>query len=183
MSEQEHLEWCEANPEAINDMEEQQRWAEYEQDMEETPKLMQISERQPITKDRVLSDLAKAQRWLDDGMLNPLDLVAYSKYLEEIAKGFNDMANDMALDLVSSKETHLGVVLEKRETGVRYDFSGSPKWEELKEAEKEAANERKRFEQVVKAYDGIGSVTYDDEVCDIVPPVKTSTTKLVRTLK
>jgi|DEB0MinimDraft_6_1074348.scaffolds.fasta_scaffold29813_2 hypothetical protein len=169
--------------EIIMRAEEEKHW----QEVEQCPTVHQLPEVKEVTKQGIADDLAKFETALNEGQTSGIDLVIFAKYLEELAKGISQIANESAVDefeKYSEKElTVRGVKLEKRETGVRYDFSGTPKWHEIREQESVFADARKALEKQIKTFTKPGILTVDDEVIDVVPPVRTSKTSLVRTLK
>jgi hypothetical protein len=78
----------------------------------------------------------------------------------------------------------LGVTFKSKETAVKYDFSMTPIWNELKAAEDRASNERKDLETQLKALKK-STVNVDPEtgeMVEMVIPIKSSKTTVEITL-
>lgn len=71
-----------------------------------------------------------------------------------------------------------GTTIRIKESGVRYDFTNCPQWEQVKSQEEDVAMKRKKLEEFLKTLQG--KVTTLDEVTgelqDFYPPIKKSTT-------
>lgn len=76
-----------------------------------------------------------------------------------------------------------GAVLSKKETGVRYDFSNNEKWNEIKAREDEVARERKGLEAKLRTFTKPGMISIDDEMIEVMPPVRKSITTIAVSIK
>jgi len=175
--EQQHSEYVESG-QAEHDLNEQHK--QYEE--------LELSKfGETISKDKIQSDIDLFQSALDSGDVKALDLVVFAKYLAEMAKGINDIAEDQAIDEFADygerSVKYKGVKFETREVGVRYDFSKTAKWVEVKQGEKDYSDARKALEAQLKTFTKPGILSVDDEVIDVCPPIRSSKTGLVKTLK
>lgn len=128
---------------------------------------------------------------VSDGLTSPLKRLAQVKFLAEVLEAAKAEIEPMAIDELSSyndKETiqTCGFYkVERREAGVKYDFSqcNHPGWELAAVAAKQAEQTRKAIEQTLRTIQKPIHVVDDEtgEVYQIQPPAKSSKTVAVFT--
>lgn len=139
---------------------------------------------------------------VENGDLDPLQVQAAISFYQKVFEGDDKKDNGLkhlikkhALNEFSKHQVKELMIqsykVEEAEVGVKYDYSHDTVWEELMKVEKAAAENRKSREELLKgvprpdALKGIKPMTElrGDEIIELYPPVKTSTTALKFTLK
>lgn len=105
------------------------------------------------TKTNISEQAALMAQLVKDGELNPLDAAVKAKAIIASCEEFLSQINDYVVDEVAKygKSTSaLGAKIEVRETGVKYDFTGSEAWNKIKSEEDRIAEKRKQVEAIAK---------------------------------
>lgn len=151
-----------------------------------------------ISLDQLEPSLATAQdlsiRIVDailEGHINPLDFAVKKKCIEEALEAAfsNPLVKDAMVEEAAKsngKTTHLGAKIEACEVGVKYHFDkcGDQKLLNLETEAGELADKIKQRKEYLKKVDSKGEkILIDDEIFDVFPPYKTSTTSIKVSLK
>lgn len=120
------------------------------------------------------------------GYVNPLDFAVKKKCIEEaLDLAFtNSFVRDAMIEEAAKhngKAVHLGAKVESCEVGVRYLFDkcNDPKLVQLETEAAELADKVKQRKEWLKKVDTKGEkILIDDEVIEVYPPAKTSTTSI-----
>jgi hypothetical protein len=128
---------------------------------------------------------------VNDGLINPLELLtklrATEKVIKEVLEGTKDAMIDEASKFGREQIVVNGVEMKVQETGVKYDYTNCnhPRWEGLKAKQESINDELKEVEAILKA--NKSSWLYVDEetgeTFEVKPPIKTSTTTIVCWIK
>jgi hypothetical protein len=121
-----------------------------------------------------------------NGYVNPLDFAVKKKCIEEALElAFNNtMVKDAMIEEAnkhSGKTTWMGAKIEACEVGIKYHFDkcGDPKLVELENTAGDLADKIKMRKEYLKKVDGKGEkLLVEDEVVEVFPPYKTSTTSI-----
>ena len=126
-----------------------------------------------------------------DGRVDTLTALARLEFMSQVIDNAISKLRETATDDLylygSEAKTGvkiLGVTFKHKETAVKYDFSKTAKWNELKAIEDSAADNRKQLEAQLKALNK-STVNVDPETGEMVemnPPIKTSKTTVEITL-
>lgn len=126
-----------------------------------------------------------------DGRVDTLTALARLEFMSQVIDNAISKLRETATDDLylygSEAKTGvkiLGVTFKHKETAVKYDFSKTDKWNELKAIEDSAADNRKQLEAQLKALNK-STVNVDPETGEMVemnPPIKTSKTTVEITL-
>jgi hypothetical protein len=141
----------------------------------------------PSTKDQISSFIEAVKTDILSGNVDPLKTLiqirAASNALSDLASD-DEIINAAVSEFEKYNEKQLilnSAVIEKKETGVKYDYSVDRLWKEIKSAEDSEANKRKERETFLKA---IKYQIADVDTGEIIyPPAKSSKTNLVITIK
>jgi len=140
-----------------------------------------------ISKDYIKSKSDEIIEMVKNGEIDPLIILSSMNGLEQICKNVRSSIMD---DCIDQFENHGGKELElhgckfvKKEAGVKYDFSNTGYWNELKSVENDAAKERRDFENQLKTFSKKGMISVDDELIEVFPPIRTSTTIIQVSIK
>jgi hypothetical protein len=127
----------------------------------------------------------------DDGRVDTLTALARLEFMSQVIDNAISKLRETATDDLylygSEAKTGvkiLGVTFKHKETAVKYDFSKTPKWNELKSIEDTAADNRKQLEAQLKTLNK-STVNVDPDTGEMVelnPPMKTSKTTVEITL-
>ena len=136
----------------------------------------------PNTKEQINTFSTSIIVGIEDGELNPLDVAAQIKMMEDsirLIKGSEIYKDSLLTEATkySEKENHYkGVIFSVKETGTRYDYKscGYSKYDEV-------IKEKADIEKMLKALNG--KMVDPDTGEEIKPPVKRSTTAVVFSLK
>lgn len=128
---------------------------------------------------------------VNDGLINPLELLtklrATEKVIKEVLEGTKDEMLNEASKFGREQIVVNGVEMKVQEAGVKYDYTNCnhPKWEDLVSRKADIDNELKEVESILKA--NKSSWLYIDEetgeTFEVKPPIKTSTTTIVCKIK
>jgi len=129
-----------------------------------------------------------------DGNLNPLQIHLQLKCMEDIVdqiisnEAFKDALLAEAQKFEGKSFEYLNAKIEKKEVGVKYDYSkcDDPAYLQLSESAKEFSLKLKSREVFLKSVPAEGITVTDEstgETTTIYPPSKSSTTAVVVTLK
>ncbi|MCB0742865.1 MAG: hypothetical protein KDC67_03085 [Ignavibacteriae bacterium] len=140
-----------------------------------------------ISKDYIQQKTFDLVEMVKSGELDALTVLSSINGLEQICKNVRSGIMDDCIDQfenVGEKELVLNnAKFVKKEVGVKYDFSNTEYWNQLKDEENEAAKNRKDFEDKIKTFDKKAMITIDDELVEIMPPIRTSTTIIQVSIK
>jgi hypothetical protein len=127
----------------------------------------------------------------NDGRVDTLTALARLEFMSQVIENAISKLRETATDDLylygSEAKTGvkiLGVTFKHKETAVKYDFSKTAKWNELKSIEETAADNRKQLEAQLKTLTK-STVNVDPETGEMVemnPPIKTSKTTVEITL-
>jgi len=127
----------------------------------------------------------------NDGRVDTLTALARLEFMSQVIDNAISKLRETATDDLylygSEAKTGvkiLGVTFKHKETAVKYDFSKTAKWNELKAIEDTAADNRKQLEAQLKTLNK-STVNVDPETGEMVefnPPMKTSKTTVEITL-
>lgn len=128
---------------------------------------------------------------VNDGLINPLELLtklrATEKVIKEVLEGTKDAMIDEAAKFGREQILVNGCEMKVQEAGVKYNYEGCnhPRWEELNQKKESIAAELKEIEAILKANKSSWEFvdTETGETFTIHPPKKTSTTVVVCKLK
>lgn len=126
----------------------------------------------------------------EEGHVDTLTALARVEFMSQVIETVKSKLRENATDemyLHNEAKTgivRLGVTFKHKETAVKYDFSNTPHWVELKEIEETAANERKNIEARLKTLNKATTVVDEEtgELVQMLPPIKTSKTTVEITL-
>lgn len=126
-----------------------------------------------------------------EGRINPLDFAVKKKCIEEALEEAysNNMVRDAMVEEAQKhggKTSHMGAKVEVAEVGIKYHFDNcsDPKLRELELKHAELADQVKQRKEWLKKVDTKGEkIVVDDEVVEIYPPFKTSSTSIKVSLK
>jgi hypothetical protein len=127
----------------------------------------------------------------NDGRVDTLTALARLEFISQVIENAKSKLRETATDDLylygleaKTGVKILGVTFKHKETAVKYDFSQTAKWVELKSAEESAAENRKQLEAQLKTLNK-STVNVDPETGEMVelnPPIKTSKTTVEITL-
>lgn len=140
----------------------------------------------PKNKEEIKSFAASIARALEEGDINPLELLRNFKAFEKVIESVKPVLDKHAIleaEKFHSKDeitTYAGVKFTLAELGTKYNYEncGDPVWQRLKAAAESASIALKDRETFLKALkDSIEVVDEDSgEICKIHPPLRSSTT-------
>lgn len=151
--------------------------------------MMEIVEMSQINKAKIKEQVETLKQQLDNGEIDPLKVMGFSKYLSELSVSFRNVAMDYAItefEKYGEREIQKGgVVFRKKEAGVRRDYSNTPIWNEIKAKEQAIADKRKSLEKMLANLSKAGEFLFDgeDELHQMYKPIITSTTIIECTIK
>lgn len=143
--------------------------------------IQQYGQLQSVTKSEIDRQVANMYQMVQEGQTSPLKAYAYAKYLREAGSRLEKKVLPDGLEEISKyggKASMLGIELAEKEAGVRYDFSNTALWVQLKEQEKAIAEQRKELEAQLKTIKKPTEQVVGDTVETLNPPIKTSTTTI-----
>lgn len=141
------------------------------------------------TKANVSAFVDELESKILEGKMSAIELKSLTSFLSEIVKKINSSktVRDEALtEFADHGEREIvihGHKITQRETGTRYDFTGSEAWNELQAQIDELKEQQKEVEQISKATKRQTVwVSPDGEELTVRPAGKSSTTNIVITL-
>lgn len=100
-----------------------------------------------LTKSNARANAEQIIARVADGFANPLEVMAGLEFIAEVAKQAKDAIKAYALTEAEKYESKsfgaFGVQWQVKETGVKYDYTGSQRWRELQETIELARAEQK----------------------------------------
>lgn len=128
---------------------------------------------------------------LENGLINPLDLLIYLKSIEKSIEGINSKAKEIIIsesDKYSEKRIeYKGAIIEKSELGTKYNYENCEDvvWNKLNQELISINEKKKERETMLKALkESINLVDENSgETWRVNPPIKTSTSGLKVTIK
>lgn len=153
-------------------------WEErqYQKDMDEQRSLIQPTLQIMPTKGTIalISDYLR-----EIGESNPIETIIRLEALKQAFEQAREKLTELVvteLNKNGGRAAVLGAQLTTKETGVKYDYSKTPRWVEMKKREDAFADERKAFESSLKLVKSNAEITDTEsgEVYQITPPIKTS---------
>lgn len=142
-----------------------------------------------VSKEAIARQVARLVDRVEAGDADPLKTFAMLAGMEDAIKKARQTIKGHALDELAKYAGEKSVTVlggaqcAEMEAGINFDYSGTPRWCEIKEREDAVAAERKALEARLKTVKTPGIMSEGDEVFDVVPPVKTSTTTIKVTIK
>lgn len=142
----------------------------------------------PSTKQQVESFTASIKQSVLDGDVNPLKLLVQLKMIEKVLDVLKDSDVEKEILREASKYNkdelaeYDGCKLDVRETGVSYDYDvcGDAEYENILQEKKTVDAKIKQRQAFLK---NISGDVYGSDGVSIYPPAKSSTTKVVVTIK
>lgn len=141
------------------------------------------------TKSNVAAFVSQLELKIEDGELSAIELKSLTSFLAEIVKkiGSSKVIREEGLvEFAGYGEREIvvhGHKITQRETGTRYDFTGSEAWNDLQSQIAVLKEQQKEVEQIAKATKRQSVwVSPDGEELTVMPAGKSSTTNLVITL-
>lgn len=124
---------------------------------------------------------------VEDGKMDALELVVKCSAIVKMAELIKEGVQRYVLDDLSKHNGNavlLGAKIERKETGVKYDYTQTPAWLALKAKEDAIAKERKELEEMLKKIPKrMTDVDKDTgDMVEYVPATKSSTTSFAVTL-
>lgn len=123
----------------------------------------------------------------DDGHVDVLTLLARIEFISQVIDQAKDKLKENAVDELalygpeskSGVKMH-GVTFKVMESGVKYDFTETQYWNDLKSAETKTTDTRKEFETLLKTIKKATQIAIPDtgEMIDLIPPIKSSKTTM-----
>ncbi len=150
-----------------------------------------VNDEQKLTKTRAIELANMIIQVNDDGHVDTLTILARMEFISQIVENAKNQLRERAIDELDlygpearTGVTKFGVTFKHKETAVKYDFSSTPMWNDLKHAENIAADERKEFESTLKSIKKSTQIAIPDtgELIDVHPPIKSSKTTVEITL-
>ena len=138
------------------------------------------------SKENIASIANRIIESVKEGEQDPLSLsvrlAAIEKVCEQVREGITEIALSELGKHQNGKTEVFGAKVERKEVGVKYDFSLTQKWVDLKAKEDAIATERKNLETMLKTIPGTTQILEGDEVIELIPAAKTSKTSFAITL-
>jgi hypothetical protein len=127
---------------------------------------------------------------IENGQIDALQFKIFLKHLDTVLANIKpslDKAATSEADKYGQRSFELlGAKVEMRELATKYSFDGCgyPVWERCDVAAKKAAEDKKAAEEFLKSLKSKISINDEEtgEVCEVYPPIKSSTTGIVITL-
>jgi hypothetical protein len=149
-----------------------------------------INQETSLTKARVQHYANALIAINEEGHVDTLTALARVEFMSQVIDAVKSKLRENATDemyLHNEAKTgivRLGVTFKHKETGVRYDFSNTPKWVEVKQMEDEVAEQRKTLENQLKTLSKATTILDEEtgELNQLVPPIKSSKTSVEITL-
>ncbi len=143
--------------------------------------------KKPINKNNISEDSAEVIAFVVDGNLDPLKALGNITYLK---KCLDTISKGILEEVLSVVELHgktanvFGITIEQFEAGVKYDYSNTKIWQEVKDEEKKVVERRKDIEGRLKALKkkSIEVDTDTGETLECYPPSRVSTTTVKVTI-
>ena len=142
----------------------------------------------PNTKEQVSLFANKLRTELENGEVNPLEIITMQKAIEKVFDAVKPTLSELAR---AEAEKHgksfdfKGAKIECVEVGTKYDFSecGHLDYDDLCEKINQLTEMKKNYETMIKTYkEPQDLVSIDGEVMTVYPPKKTSTSSIKVTL-
>jgi hypothetical protein len=118
-----------------------------------------------------------------------IELYIFAKKLEFLSKAIQEISNESALNVAERLKgtTLFGSEINVRESGVKYDYSkcNYAPYNSLISQKKQIESEQKTMESLLKAISKPTTIVDDatGEVLEVKPPLRTSGTSIVLTIK
>lgn len=150
-------------------------------------RLVEFSE-MDISKASIQEQIMILNQAIDNGEVDPMKAVVYFKGIEAVIASVKKSTMGYAIDEFDKyHEKHITCMgsceVSKVEAGVRYDFSNTEVWTQLKADADEAMQKVKDLEAMLKTLKAPMETVWDDVLEQLNPPIKTSTTTLKVTIK
>ena len=142
----------------------------------------------PNTKEQVSLFANKLRTELENGEVNPLEIITMQKAIEKVFDAVKPTLSELAR---AEAEKHgksfdfKGAKIECVEVGTKYDFSecGHLDYDDLCEKINQLTEMKKNYETMIKTYkEPQDLVSIDGEVMTVYPPKKTSTSSIKVTI-
>lgn len=124
-----------------------------------------------------------------DGNTEPIKLCVQLTALIQVCEAAKEKLSEKVLselDKHNGKTEVLGAKIDRKETGVKYDFSSSEAWKAIKASEDKIAEKRKAVETIAKTLPEGSELSFTDtdtgETMAVVKAYKTSKTSFAITL-
>ena len=142
----------------------------------------------PNTKEQVSLFANKLRTELENGEVNPLEIITMQKAIEKVFDAVKPTLSELAR---AEAEKHgksfefKGAKIECVEAGVKYDFSecGHLDYSDLCEKINQLTEAKKNYEAMIKTYkEPQNLISLNGDVMTVYPPKKTSTSSIKVTL-
>ena len=141
------------------------------------------------TKENIEVVAARIIQECEQGNINPVELAVKVSALENVIKQVREGIREQVLSELSREggnTSRFGAKVERREVGVKWDYSASPAWNAIKEKADAAEKLKKEVEKMAQMMPEHGIAEYPNpdtgEMLAVVKGAKSSTTSFVVTL-
>lgn len=150
-----------------------------------------VNREHELTKSRVETMANQIVEIADAGESDSLTLLAKLEFVSQIIETAKSKLREFAVDDLDaygpearSGVKRLGVTFKQKETGVKYDYSNTDSWVNLKSLEDSQAEKRKNLESTLKTLKSPMAIVDPEtgEMFDANPPIKSSKTSVEITL-
>jgi len=150
-----------------------------------------VNREHELTKSRVETMANQIVEIADAGESDLLTLLAKLEFVSQIIETAKSKLREFAVDDLDaygpearSGVKRLGVTFKQKETGVKYDYSNTDSWVNLKSLEDSQAEKRKNLEATLKTLKSPMAIVDPNtgEMFDANPPIKSSKTSVEITL-
>lgn len=150
-----------------------------------------VNREHELTKSRVETMANQIVEIADAGESDLLTLLAKLEFVSQIIETAKSKLREFAVDDLDaygpearSGVKRLGVTFKQKETGVKYDYSNTEAWQNLKSFEDSQAEKRKNLEATLKTLKTSMAMVDPNtgEMFDANPPIKSSKTSVEITL-
>jgi hypothetical protein len=150
-----------------------------------------VNREHELTKSRVETMANQIVEIADAGESDLLTLLAKLEFVSQIIETAKSKLREFAVDDLDaygpearSGVKRLGVTFKQKETGVKYDYSNTDSWVNLKSLEDSQAEKRKNLEATLKTLKSPMAIVDPNtgEIFDANPPIKSSKTSVEITL-
>lgn len=142
----------------------------------------------PNTKEQVSLFANKLKLELENGEVNPLEIITMQKAIEKVFDAVKPTLSELAraeAEKHGKSFEYKGAKIECVEVGTKYDFSecGHLDYSELCEKINQLTEMKKNYETMIKTYkEPQNLISLNGDVMTVYPPKKTSTSSIKVTL-
>jgi hypothetical protein len=146
-----------------------------------------VNREHELTKSRVELMANQIIEIADSGTIELLPILAKLEFISQVIETAKSKLRELALDDLEKYGTEakngvkiMGVSFKQKETGVKYDYSNTEAWQNLKSFEDSQSEKRKALESTLKTLKQPMVIADPEsgEWIDAKPPIKTSKTSI-----